>query len=138
VKTLVWSTLGAAGQRAALARPGQRSDPELRAAVQAIVEDVRLRGWEGLCAQAVRLDGTAPRLVAVRPLADEARRRLAPEQVEAIALAAANIRDFHEGSLPAEHAVETLPGLAVRKIWRPIDRIGLYIPAATRRSSRRC
>jgi histidinol dehydrogenase len=61
-------------------------------------------------------------------VAAEARRRLAPEQVEAIELAAANIRAFHSGSLPAEHRVETLPGLIVRKVWRPIDRVGLYIP----------
>jgi histidinol dehydrogenase len=61
-------------------------------------------------------------------VAAEARRRLASGQVEAIELAAANIRGFHAGSLPAEHRVETMPGLVVRKIWRPIDRVGLYIP----------
>lgn len=64
----------------------------------------------------------------VAPLAAEARRTLAPEQVAAIELAAANIRAFQESSLPAEHRVETMPGLTVRKIWRPIDRVGLYIP----------
>jgi histidinol dehydrogenase len=43
-------------------------------------------------------------------------------------LAARNIRTFHAGSLPAEHSVETMPGLLVRKVWRAIDRVGLYIP----------
>jgi histidinol dehydrogenase len=66
--------------------------------------------------------------VSVAPIAAQARRSLAPDEVEAIELAAANIRAFHEGSLPADHRVETMPGLAVRKIWRPIDRIGLYVP----------
>lgn len=128
MRTASWNRLGAAGRRDALARPAQRSDPVLQAAVRAIVDDVRARGWDGLCAQALRLDGAAPRLVAVRPAADEARRRLAPDEVEAIALAAANIRDFHEASLPADHVVETMPGLVVRKVWRAIDRVGLYIP----------
>jgi histidinol dehydrogenase len=128
VKTLDWSRLDAAGRREALARPAQRTDPELQAAVRAIVEDVRTRGWAGLAAQALRLDGELPRLVPVAPVAAEARRSLAPDQVEAIELAAANIRAFHEGSLPAEHCVETMPGLSVRKIWRPIDRVGLYVP----------
>jgi histidinol dehydrogenase len=123
-----WSRLDSAGRREALARPAQRSDPALQAAVRAIVEDVRTRGWQGLADQALRLDGEAPRLVATAPGAAEARRGLERGQVEAIELAAANIRAFHEGSLPAAHRVETMPGLAVRKIWRPIDRVGLYIP----------
>jgi histidinol dehydrogenase len=128
VKSLDWNRLDSGARREALARPAQRSDPALQAAVRGIVDDVRSRGWAGLAAQALRLDGDLPRLVAVAPLAAEARRRLAPEQVEAIELAAANIRAFHAGSLPAEHRVETLPGLTVRKVWRPIDRVGLYIP----------
>ena len=138
MRTLDWSRLDAAGRREALARPARRSDPELQAAVRAIVEDVRRRGWAGLAAQALRLDGEPPRRVPVGPLAAEARRILAPEQLEAIELAAANIRAFHEGSLPAEHRVETMPGLMVRKIWRPIDRLGLYIPAERPRFSRPC
>jgi histidinol dehydrogenase len=128
VRTFDWRRLDAAGRREALARPPQRTDPDLQAAVRAIVEDVRSRGWDGLAAQALWLDGEAPRLVRVAPVAAEARRSLAAEQVEAIELAAANIRAFHEGSLPAEHRVETMPGLMVQKLWRPIGRIGLYIP----------
>ncbi|HEX4736070.1 MAG TPA: histidinol dehydrogenase [Allosphingosinicella sp.] len=128
MKTLDWSLLDAEARAEALARPAQRSDPALQSAVRAIVVDVRERGWEGLCAQAERLDGEAPRLVPVAPAAAEARRKLAPEQVEAIELAARNIRAFHEGSLPAEHSVETMPGVTVRKVWRAIDRVGLYVP----------
>src|SRR5207249_1496145 len=60
--------------------------------------------------------------------AQEARRILSPEQLEAIELAHRNISAFHDGSLPREHGVETMPGLLVRKVWRPIDRVGLYIP----------
>ena len=128
MKTVQWKSLSADQRRNALARPAQRSDPKLRAAVRTIVDDIQQRGWEALVEQAQRLDGEAPQLVAVRALAAEARRRLAPEQVEAVELAARNIRAFHLGSLPAEHAVETMPGLTVRKVWRAIDRVGLYIP----------
>ncbi|HEY1604294.1 MAG TPA: histidinol dehydrogenase [Allosphingosinicella sp.] len=128
MRTLRWSLLDANGRAEALARPPQRSDAALQAAVRAIVDDVRTRGWQGLCEQAERLDGAAPRRVAVAPIAAEARRTLDPEQVEAIALAARNVTAFHQGSLPAEHRLETMPGLVVRKIWRAIDRVGLYIP----------
>ena len=128
MKTFVWSELDGAEREAALARPEQRGDPALQAAVRTIVEDVRTGGWDALVAQAERIDGAGPQLVPVAPLAEEARRSLTTEQLRAIELAHRNITAFHRDSLPAEHVVETMPGLNVRKMWRPIDRIGLYIP----------
>jgi histidinol dehydrogenase len=128
VKSYIWSDLDAEQRRALLARPGGRSDPALQQAVRAIVDDVRSGGWAALAAQALRLDGEAPRRVPVAPLAAEARRALAPADVAAIELAARNIAAFHDDSLPAAHVVETMPGLVVRKVWRAIDRVGLYIP----------
>lgn len=124
----MWSELDCGGRREALARPPQRSDPALRAAVFKIVEEVRAGGWDALCRAARRLDGEEPRLVPVAQGAARARRSLSPDEVDAIGLAARNIAAFHAGSLPAEHEVETMPGLVVRKLWRPIDRVGLYVP----------
>jgi histidinol dehydrogenase len=128
VKTFVWDDLDKSERKAVLSRPEQRSDAALQGSVRVIVEDVRARGWDAVVEHAIRLDGEAPMLVPVAPIADEARRSLAPEQVEAIELAHRNIAAFHDGSLPREHAVETMPGLRVRKVWRAIDRVGLYIP----------
>lgn len=93
-----------------------------------IVEDVRQNGWEGLNAIARRIDGEEPRLVDVEPLAAEARQSLDGQTLAAIRLAARNIRTFHEATIPADLAVETFPGLVVRKLWRAIDRVGLYVP----------
>lgn len=50
------------------------------------------------------------------------------DEIAAIETAARNIRTFHEASLPCDLAIETSPGLMVRKIWRAIDRVGIYIP----------
>ena len=128
MRILVWSELDEAGRRAALARPAQRSDPLLQASVRAIVDDVRALGWKAAAAHALRLDGESPQRVPVAAIAEEARRTLTTAQLRAIDLARRNIIAFHKGSLPAEHDVETMPGLRVRKIWRPIDRVGLYVP----------
>jgi histidinol dehydrogenase len=43
-------------------------------------------------------------------------------------LAARNIRAFHEASRPTDTRLETMPGLVVEKLWRPLDRVGLYVP----------
>ena len=128
MKTYDWNALDERGRCAVLARPEQRSDPRLQAAVASIVESVRERRWEGLCAAARRIDGAEPRLVEVAPLAAEAQRILAPEQLAAMELAASNIRAFHAAGRPQDFTVETAPGLLVRKVWRPIDRVGLYVP----------
>ena len=128
MKTVRWKDAGEAERLQALARPEQRSDRRVVETVRGIVDDVRARGWDAVAEHGERLDGEAPRLVAVAPIAAEARRSLSADAVEAIELAARNIEVFHAASLPSEHAVETVPGLSVRKVWRPLDRVGLYVP----------
>ena len=128
MRILDWNRLGEAEREAALARPAQRSDAALQASVRAIVDDVRARGWEAAAEHAVRLDGEVPKRVPVAEAAEEARRTLSTAQLRAITLARRNIAAFHKGSVPAEHEVETMPGLRVRKVWRPIDPVGLYVP----------
>jgi histidinol dehydrogenase len=128
VKTLHWNRLSADEKRSALARPSRRDDPALRAGVEAIVDDVGARGWAAVVEHALRLDGAAPRLVPVAPIAAKARRAMRPGDLQAIELAWRNIDAFHRGGLPADHGVETMPGLSVRKVWRALGRVGLYIP----------
>jgi histidinol dehydrogenase len=128
VKILDWNMLDPGGRAQALARPAQRSDAALKAEVRAIVDRVRAGGWSALVAEAERIDGAVPRLELVAPAAEAARRLLQPDEVEALELAARNIVLFHERTRPADQEVETLPGLRVSKVWRPIDRIGLYVP----------
>ncbi len=128
MRQLLWKDLGDAERRAALARPRARSDSGLQEQVRAIVDDIRARGWDALVEHSLRLDGEAPKRVPVVELAEDARRILSSEQLRAIDLARRNITAFHKNSLPAEHQVETMPGLSVRKIWRPLDRVGLYVP----------
>ena len=128
MKRVIWNELGAAARRSALARPRQRSDEMLQTAVRAIVDQVQRDGWRGLVDLAMRIDGEAPRAVEVGPLAASARRRLPTDQVEAMQFAASRIRAFHEASLPADFVMETAPGLTVRKTWRAIERVGIYVP----------
>ncbi len=128
MKRVSWNALDAAGRADALARPRQRRDAGLVAAVGGIIEDVRDGGWDALARQAERLDGAVPRLVETAGRAATARRTLTFDQIAAIELAVRNISAFHDGSGPRDHAVETQQGLTVRKVWRPIDRVGLYVP----------
>ena len=121
-----WSDFSARDR--ALARPRGRDDKALLAAVRAIVDDVRARGWDALVEAAVRIDRAEPKLVAVAPFAAEARATLPAAAQDAIQLAARNIEAFHRATRPSPVSVETMPGLTVEKIWRPLSSAGLYIP----------
>lgn len=128
MKRIVWKDLSQAGRRSALARPKRRSDAKLQETVRSILDEVRLRGWRGLSGAAVRIDGTPPREVEVQKLAADARSSLPRDQVAAMEFAVDHIRAFHEASFPQDFAIETSPGLTVMKTWRPIERVGLYVP----------
>ena len=128
MRLMIWNDLTSDEQGRALARPRERIRRSVRGAVRKIVDDVERRGWRALCRHSVRLDGRAPEQILVAPHALAARSLLSRGEVEALRLAAANIRKFHEGARPADVRVAPMPGLDIRKLWRPIDRIGLYVP----------
>lgn len=128
MKIFNWNELGEAERTQALRRPEQRAEAKLQTTVRAIIDQVRDEGWDGLCSTACRIDGHEPKSIEVAPIAAEARRSLDFRTLEAIELAARTIRIFHQASMPDDLSVETLPGLIVRKLWRPIDRVGIYVP----------
>ena len=120
-----------AGDAAALRRPAGREDPALLDAVRRIVEGVRAGGWDAMAEQALRIDGAVPKLVAVAPGAEQARRTLPADAIAAMALARRNIETFHRRTRPRDVEVETLPGLRVAKQWRALGSAGLYVPGGT-------
>lgn len=128
MKKLDWNQLDEQARAAALTRPEQRTVKELGDTVNSIVDQMRAGGWDALCEIAIRIDRVEPRLVAVAPAAAQARESLSSESIAALELAADNICRFHKASLPQDVSVETAPGLIVSKLWRPIDRVGLYVP----------
>jgi len=128
MQLLVWNDLDATARARALARPDARVSDELLQSVRAIVDDIRARGWDALVEQAERIDGVAPCLVEVAPLAEEARRSLNCEELRAIELARDNVATFHQATVPSDRRIETQPGISVGKLWRPIERAGLYVP----------
>jgi histidinol dehydrogenase len=56
---------------------------------------------------------------------------LAPELKAAIGEAAARIEAFHSAAAPQAVGVNTAVGVRVERILRPINRVGLYVPAGS-------
>src|SRR5690349_5177986 len=100
MQRLVWKDLDEEARARALARPPARASDELVGAARAIVDDVRSGGWDALVEQSERIDGVAPRLIEVGPLAAEARRTLGEAELGAIELARDNVASFHQAMVP--------------------------------------
>ena len=58
--------------------------------------------------------------------------RLSDAQRAAIRAAVANIEALPQAAVPAPLAVETAPGVRCERVSRPIERVGLYVPAGQR------
>jgi len=131
MKPIIWSALSPAERRAALRRPGQANAEDMQQRVREIIADVRTRGDEALFDYAKRFDGAS--LEALEVSAQEfaaAERALNAEQIRALERAIANVRKFHEAQRLAPLVVETSPGVVCERHVRPIDAVGLYVPAA--------
>jgi len=132
MQRLCWNRLDAVARDAALARPPQSRAAELHAGVRRIIAAVRERGDPALREFTAAFDGVALQAIEVdeREFA-AAEASLAPELKAAIREAAARIEAFHRAAAPQPMALETAPGVRVERVLRPINRVGLYVPAGS-------
>ena len=87
-KRIDWSSLDAAGKKAALARPAQRTAGDVTEVVRTILDDVRERGGAAVTDWCVKLDKAPPRRIAITPeTVADARNALPPGDVKIILLA---------------------------------------------------
>lgn len=132
MKRLVWNRLDAAARAACLQRPAQEQAADRAAAVARLIAQVRADGDATLRALTRRYDGCELDRIAVG--ADEfaaAAARVPAALRTAIAEARERIERFHRASAPGEVRIETAPGVICERVLRPLQRVGLYVPAGT-------
>ena len=128
----IWKELSRAQRASVLRRPALADDAGVRTAVVAIIARVRRDGDRALRELALELDrAKLSSLEVTATELDAAQTALTAEQRAAIEAAAANIERFHAAQLPAPLRVETSPGVACERITRPIESVGLYVPAGS-------
>src|SRR5690606_20071538 len=62
---------------------------------------------------------------------DRAEAEIAPALKAAMHRASERIAAFHRAGAPQPYALETAPGLLCERIVRPIETVGLYVPAGS-------
>lgn len=132
MKRINWNTLSEAERSDALARPAQSRAEELRHGVERIIAEVRARGDTALRELSARYDRCSLDAIEVSDAEfAAAEAKLAPELKAAIREAASRIEAFHRASAPQPVGVNTAVGVRVERILRPINRVGLYVPAGS-------
>lgn len=101
----------------------------IMAPVEEIMAAVRADGDAALRRYTERFDGARLDCLAVtREEFAHALDTVEPGILAALEAEIAAVRAFHAGQLPTPEPVETAPGVCTWREWRPIERVGLYVP----------
>jgi histidinol dehydrogenase len=127
-----WTRLDAAGRAAVLRRPAQVVAAEVQRSVTEIVAAVRSDGDAALRRLSRKFDVVPvtdfevgeEELVAAEALVPEALRMAMRDAME-------RIERFHRAGMGQGYAVDTATGVRCERILRPIQRVGLYVPAGS-------
>lgn len=129
MQILYYEKLTQSQKEAALQRPVMSVNDELKEVVFKIISDVRQRGDEALIEQALNFDKA--QISSIKVSKDEiqnAEKKLDNALKEAIKVAYANIKKFHEAQIFKNIDIETMSGVRCELVTRPIEKVGLYIP----------
>jgi histidinol dehydrogenase len=132
MKVVDWSALGRDERAEVTTRGTAAAGPEVTASVVRTLAAVRAHGDAAVVEATARYDGVQLAGLAVSPAqVQQARARLSPALREAITEAAGRIRTFHAAGRITDYAVDTAPGVRCERVMRPIERVGLYVPAGS-------
>ena len=106
-------------------------DREVTETVSGILEEIRLRGDAALLEKTLLYDGASLEAdeISVTPAElDQAQSKLDESERTAILEAIANVRLFHEKSIPNDWSTLNEHGAEVGEKHYPIKRVGIYVP----------
>ncbi|HEX3667495.1 MAG TPA: histidinol dehydrogenase [Rhizomicrobium sp.] len=132
MRTLVWNDLSESERNHVLQRPARRDKADFHGRVAAILSDVKTRGDVAVRAFSATFDGfTGNDYRVTRSEIAAALEQTDDDLLAAMQIAIANIEVFHKAQMPRDVRVETMPGVICELHWRPLERVGFYVPGGT-------
>lgn len=111
-------------------RPTDQEDQ--KEGIAQILLDVKKNGDAALIKYTERFDGVLIKDFKIpEKQINQAVHQIDSELKNAIQQAIENIQKYHVAQYPESIKLETTPGIRTSQIFRPIDRVGLYIPGGT-------
>lgn len=132
MRTLAWKNSTEEQRRMALQRPAMRNRGELTAKVAEILAEVKKSGDAALRAFTEKFDKVElSGLEVTLQEFETAKKSVGVGAREALNQAARNIEKFHLAQIPINQTVETQPGVACERQFRPVVKVGLYVPGGS-------
>ena len=130
MKIVEWTKLSPGERVELLSRPALDDRSDLQSQTTRILDLVKTKGDEALISLTAKLDGAVlTDLAASEEEFEAARRCLSQQQKTALTSAIKNVETFHEPQVEKSLAVETSPGVTCERLIRPLESVGLYVPA---------
>ncbi|MDP1603892.1 MAG: histidinol dehydrogenase [Legionella sp.] len=125
LKIIEWENISESARKPLFSRPV--SGTSVQDLVQDIISAVQTRGDQALREFTREFDKQEPDSIIV------SRERIANAEISAEAYTAIKtaintITRYHEATMPSSLTVNTAPGITIQRLYRPIEKVGLYVP----------
>jgi histidinol dehydrogenase len=132
MQVLNWQELDAGARRTTIARPAAGHSARIRSDALGIIDQVRRDGAAALLALTARFDHAKLSQLQVSDTELTAARNSLPgAAITAIERAIGNVRRFHAATATAPVAIDVEPGVHCERLIRPLQAVGLYVPAGS-------
>lgn len=125
LKIIDWPALSKSEQEKMIARPKRKND--IKQLVKTIIQTVQTDKDKALLELTRELDGQQLNSITV-PETTIQKAEIGRDAFQAISKAIQTISCYHEATKPQEIQVATAPGISIQRIYRPMERVGLYVP----------
>lgn len=120
-----WQTLSVEEKQQKLARPLQIRNCKTQ--VKSIISAVQEYGDQALVDFTQAFDGVSLTELKV-PIEEIMNAEVNAKTLDALNQAIETIRYYHEATMPGSQKVITAGGIAIERIYKPISKVGLYVP----------
>lgn len=129
LRILNWQTLSKKDKEYTLSRETQ--SVSVRTCVEDIIKQVQTLGDEALVSLTQKFDGASLNTIEV-PQDIILSARIGNQELSAIQKAIKTITVFHQSLLPETTSIDTAEGINIRTLYKPIQRVGLYVPGGNK------
>jgi histidinol dehydrogenase len=120
-----WQNLSTSVRNQVLARP--KSSKLAKSQVQTILETVRTQGDRALYDLTQQWDHVSLSSLKVSKQTLDAA-TISHSALTALKAAIQTLTCYHQATIPEAIRVDTASGISIDRIWRPIEKVGLYVP----------
>lgn len=129
LKCIEWDKISETERQSLMKRPLQNN--QIQNQVAAIISEVRQGGDDALFAFAKRFDGVSLSKLTLSALSVD-KSSISKDVLNALKTAIGTITSYHQAMMPETKSVETAEGVSLSRVYRSIERVGLYVPGGNK------